>query len=48
MPLLPLFAGVSDQIKIATRRTKAEVTKAVDEDKYYDENGNFVGAKKKK
>jgi len=39
---------VSDQIKIATRRTKAEVTKAVDEDKYYDENGNFVGAKKKK
>ena len=38
----------TDQIKIARRKTKAEVTKAVDEDKYYDKNGNFIGNSKNK
>lgn len=38
----------TDQIKLARRKTKAEVTKAVDEDKYYDKNGNFIGNSKNK
>lgn len=38
----------TDQIKLAKRKTKAEVTKAVDEDKYYDKNGNFIGNSKNK
>lgn len=39
---------VTDQIKLAKRKTKAQVTKAVDEDKYYDKDGNFIGNSKKK
>ena len=38
----------TDQMKIARRKTKAEVTKAVNEDKYYDKNGNFIGNGKNK
>ncbi len=50
---LPYFIFVfylviaTDKMKIARRETKASVKKAVDEDSYLDENGNFVGVKSK-
>jgi len=37
----------TDKIAIAKRETKAQVTKAKDEDKYYDKDGNFIGNNKK-